>query len=109
MGPDKSQLRFDEPKESELICRAIATLLMAVCCFLQLSQGLKLGKVIFEKLLLNSPGLLDSISSSFESLVRLNLFVQQLSSSGFCCSIQFQWRSEKFSDYQRKVVVLNIP
>ena len=32
------------PKESELNCRAVATLLKAVCCFLQLSQGLNLGK-----------------------------------------------------------------
>ena len=37
------------PKESELNCRAVATLLKAVCCFLQLSRGLKLGNRNFEK------------------------------------------------------------
>ena len=31
------------PKESELNCQAVATFLKAVCCFLQLSRGLKLG------------------------------------------------------------------
>ena len=43
------QLRCDGPKESELNCRAVATLLKAVCCFLQLSRGLKLGNRYFEK------------------------------------------------------------
>ena len=37
------------PKESELNCRAVATLLKAVCCFLQLSRGLKLGNRYIEK------------------------------------------------------------
>ena len=37
------------PKKSELNCGAVATLLKAVCCFLQLSQGLKLGNRNFEK------------------------------------------------------------
>ena len=60
------------PKESELNCRAVATLLKAVCCFLQLSLGLKLGNRYFVELLLNSPGLLDLISFSFESLERLD-------------------------------------
>ena len=69
------RLRFDGPKESELNCRAVATLLKAVCCFLQLSRGLKLGNRDFEKLLLNSPGLLESISSLFERLVRLKMSV----------------------------------
>ena len=48
------------PKESELNCRAVATLLKAVCCFLQLSRGLKLVNRLFGEVLLNSPGLLDS-------------------------------------------------
>ena len=75
LGSEQSRLRLDEPKESELKCRAVAALLKAVCCFLQLSSGLKLGNRYFGKRLLNSPGLLDSISSLFESLVRLELSV----------------------------------
>ena len=74
LGSEQLQLRFDEPKESELNCREVATLPKAVCCFLQLSRGLKLGNCYFEKLLLNSPGLLDSIICSFENLVRLKIF-----------------------------------
>ena len=68
---DQSSYDSTLPKESELNCRAVATLLKAVSCFLQLSRGLKLRNRL-EKLLLNSPGLLDSSSSSFESLVRLD-------------------------------------
>ena len=37
------------PKESDLNCREVATLLKAVCCYLQLSQGLKLGNRYFKK------------------------------------------------------------
>ena len=37
------------PKKSELKCRAVATLLKAVCGLLQLSRGLKLGNRYFEK------------------------------------------------------------
>ena len=35
------------PNGSELNCRAVATLVKAVCFFLQLSQGLKLGNRYF--------------------------------------------------------------
>ena len=45
----KPQAKGTLPKESELNCRAVATLLKAVCCFLQLSRGLKLGNRNFEK------------------------------------------------------------
>ena len=41
--PGSEQLRFDRPRESELNCRAVATLLKAVGWFRQLSPGLKLG------------------------------------------------------------------
>ena len=37
------------PTERELNYRVVATLLKAVCCFLQLSQGLKLGNFSFWK------------------------------------------------------------
>ena len=93
-------------QKSESNCWAVATLLKAVCCFLQLSRGLKLGNRYFEKLLLNSPGLLDSISSSFESLERLDYPLDYLLSCGFGVRSN-SGISERFTDYQRKVVVLN--
>ena len=49
LASEQLRLRCDGPKESELNCRAVATLLKAVCCFLQLSRGLKLGIRYFEK------------------------------------------------------------
>ena len=55
---------------------------------------------------MNSPGLLDSISSSFESLERLDYPFEYLSSCGFGVRSN-SGRREKFTDYQRKVVVLN--
>ena len=74
-GSEQSRLRLDGPPRKKVNYGTVASLLKAVCCFLQLSQGLKLGNRSFEKLLLNSPGLLESISSSFESLERLELSV----------------------------------
>ena len=53
-----------------------------------------------------SPGLLDSIISLFESLERLDYPFDYLSSCSFGVRSN-SGRSEKFTDYQRKVVVLN--
>ena len=106
LGSEQLRLRFDEPKESEFNCRTVATLLKAVCCFLQLCQGLKLGNPYFERFLWNSPGLLKSITSLFESLERLKNPFDYLSSCGFGVRSN-SGRREKFTDYQRKVVVLN--
>ena len=54
------------PKESDLNCRVVVILLEAVCFFLQISPGLKLGhgilRIVVKKLPLNSPGLLFSFS-----------------------------------------------
>ena len=103
---DQNSYDYDYgPKESELNFRAFATLLKAVCCFLQLNRGLKLGNRNFEKYCEQS-GLLDSIISSFESLERLDY------------PFDFFWNVvlvfdpipveiQKFSDYQRKVVAIN--
>ena len=94
------------PKESDLNCRAVAILLKAVCCFLQLSRGLEVGKSLFWKVLLNSPGLLKSISSSLESLVTLKILRLIFVSCGFGVRSN-SGISERFTDYQRKVIVLN--
>ena len=84
------------PKESELNSWAVATLLKAVCCFLQLSQGLKMGNCSFEKFLLNNPGLLKSISSSVENLVRLKILRLIIVDLWFWCSIQFRYKWEVY-------------
>ena len=55
---------------------------------------------------MNSPGLLASISSSFENLVTLEISRLTIAESGFGVRSS-SGRSEKFSDYQLKVVVLN--
>ena len=72
---------------------------------------LKLGKSIFSRIFLNSPGLLDSIryldwAPSETRVIRLRF--RYLLSSGFGVRSNFTSR-EKFSDYKRKVVVLVFP